>query len=294
MLLSFYETHRDDRDRGRKSGRGDGSGRGRGRGGGRGGNGGGDGAARKHTPGQPTSRSNDAATSGNTTKLCCTHQGCPSPQTHDTSACEYHAQLVIDRKCEREKAACAASFFSTLSSNKSGDGSTSSYYSCLSDTDSANSACLSATPASTDTSAPPPSSSFWACFALATATCFVTIDCDKKKSAVLDSGASVDITSERHCTGQLTDSPEMVQGISGTTHAWPTRVQWHTKTDFSVPHLLQTEAGFEDFKQLYMPNAPDQILSLSHLSKQVTCHISGHQHRKAGSLPRARNRSPWF
>jgi len=32
-----------------------------------------------------------------------------------------------------------------------------------------------------------------------------------------------------------------------------------------VPHLLQTEAGFEDSKQLYMPNAPDQILSLSQL-----------------------------
>ena len=111
----------------------------------------------------------------------------------------------------------------------------------------------------------PPSSSFWACFAPATATCYVTIDCDKKKSAVLDSGASVDITSERHRTGQLNDSPEMVQGISGTTHAWPTRVQWHTKIDCGVPHLLQTEAGFEDFKQLYMPNAPDQILSLSQL-----------------------------
>jgi len=57
----------------------------------------------------------------------------------------------------------------------------------------------------------------------------------------------------------------MVQGISGTIHAWPTRVQWHTKTDCGVPHLLQTEAGFEDFKQLYMPNAPDQILSPSQL-----------------------------
>jgi len=57
----------------------------------------------------------------------------------------------------------------------------------------------------------------------------------------------------------------MVQGISGTAHAWPTRVQWHTKTHCGVPHLLQTEAGFEDFKQLYMPNAPDQILSLSQL-----------------------------
>ena len=54
----------------------------------------------------------------------------------------------------------------------------------------------------------------------------------------------------------------MVQGISGTTHAWPTRVQWHSKI---VPHLLQTEAGFEDFKQLYLPNGPDQILSLSQL-----------------------------
>ena len=73
------------------------------------------------------------------------------------------------------------------------------------------------------------------------------IDCDKKKSA------SVDITSERHRTGQLIDSPEMVQGISGTTHAWPTHVQWHTKAGFGVPHLLQTEAGFEDFKQLYIP-----------------------------------------
>ena len=94
------------------------------------------------------------------------------------------------------------------------------------------------------------------CFAPATATCYATIDCDKKKSAVLDIG----ITSERHCTGQLTDSPEMVQVISGTTHAWPTRVQLHT-----VLHLLQTEARFEDLKQLYMQNAPDQILSLSQL-----------------------------
>ena len=57
----------------------------------------------------------------------------------------------------------------------------------------------------------------------------------------------------------------MVQGISGATHAWPTRVQWHTKTDCGVPHLLHTQAGFEEFKQLYMPNAPDQILSLSQL-----------------------------
>ena len=72
------------------------------------GNGGGYGAARKQTLGPPTSRGNDAATSGNTKKLCCTLQGCPSPQTHDTSACEYHAQLVIHRKREREKAACAA------------------------------------------------------------------------------------------------------------------------------------------------------------------------------------------
>jgi len=145
MLLSFYETHKDDGDRGRKSGRGDGGrGCGRGRGGGRGGNGGGDGAAGKQTPVQPTSRGNDDATSGNTKKLSCTHQGNPSPQTHDTSACEYHAQLVINRKCEREKATCAAAFFSALSSNKSGDGSASSYYSCPSDTDSTNSTCLSA------------------------------------------------------------------------------------------------------------------------------------------------------
>jgi len=154
--------------------------------------------------------------------------------------------------------------FSALSSNKSGDGSASFYHSCLSDTDSADSACLSATPASTDKSAPPPSSS-WSCFAPATATCYATIDCDKKKSAVFDRGASVDITSERHLTGQLTDSAEIVQGVWGTTHAWPTRVQWHTKTDCGVPHLLQTEARFENFKQLYIPNAPDQILSLSQL-----------------------------
>ena len=91
-------------------------------------------------------------------ELCCTHQGCPSPQTHDTSTCEYHAQLVLDRKREREKAACDATFFSALSSDKSVDGSATSEYSCLSDTDSTNSAFLSATPASTDTSAPLPSS----------------------------------------------------------------------------------------------------------------------------------------
>jgi len=90
---------------------------------------------------------------------------------------------------------------------------------------------------------------FWSCFAPATATCYASIDCDKKKSAVLDNGASVEITS----------------GISGSTHAWLTGVQWHTKTYFGVSHLLQTEAGFEDSEQLYMPNAPDQILSLSQL-----------------------------
>jgi len=251
MLLSFYETHKDDGDRGRKGGRGDdGRGHGRGRGGGRGGNGK---ETDEVTPGPPTCCGNDAATSGNTKKLRCTHQGCPSPQTHDTSACDYHDRLVLDRKREHEKAACAAAFFLALSSNKSGDGSASSYYSCLSDTDSTDSACLSATEDKMQNSAP------------ATATCYVTIDCNKKKSAVLDSGTSVDITSERHRTGQLTDSPGMVQGISGTTHAWPTRVQWHTTTVYGVPHLLQTEAGFEDFEQLYLPNAPDQILSLSQL-----------------------------
>jgi len=37
-----------------------------------------------------------------------------------------------------------------------------------------------------------------------------------------------------------------------------------------VPHLLQTEVGFEDFKQLYMPNAPDQILSLSQLVERLS------------------------
>ena len=57
----------------------------------------------------------------------------------------------------------------------------------------------------------------------------------------------------------------MVQGILGTTHAWPTRVQCHTKIDCGVTHLLQTAAGFEDFKQLYMPNVPTQILSVSQL-----------------------------
>jgi len=142
--------------------------------------------------------------SGNTKKLRCTHSGCPSPQTHDTSACEYHAQLslVLDRKRERKMAICAAAFFSAFSSNKSGDGSASSYYSCLSDTDSTDSACLSATAAK----AQQHSSSFWSCFAPATATCYATIDCDRKKR--LDNGASVDITSERHRTGQLTGSPK--------------------------------------------------------------------------------------
>jgi len=226
MLLSFYETHKDHDDRGRKSGRGDDSrgGRSRRRGGRRGGNYGGNGSDCKQTPGPPTSHGNDAATSGNTKNLRCTHQGCPSPQTHDTSACEYHAQLLLDRKREREKASCV----SALSSNKSDNGSASSYDTCLSDTGSTHSACLSATPASTDTSAPLPSSSFWACFAPATVTCYFTFDCDKKKSAILDRCTSVDITSERHCTGQVSDSPEMVQGISGTTHAWPTRVHSHS------------------------------------------------------------------
>jgi len=46
MLLSFYETHKNNGDHSRKDGRGDGGrGRGCGHGGGRGGNSGGDGAA---------------------------------------------------------------------------------------------------------------------------------------------------------------------------------------------------------------------------------------------------------
>jgi len=245
-------------------------------------------------PGTPTSRGNDAATLGNTKKLRCTHQGCPSPQTHDTSACEYHAQLVLDRKRERKKATCAAAFFSALSSNKSDKGSSSSYYSCLSDTDSTNSACLSDIPASTDTSAPPPSSSLWACFATASDTHYVTIDFKKKKSAALDSGALVDITSERHCTGQLTDSHEMVQGISGTTHAWPTRVQWQTKTDCGVRTCYKKKRGSKTSNKFTCQTRPTKSYLSHNLLKQVTCQISGHQHRKAGSLPRARNGSPWF
>ena len=111
---------------------------------------------------------------------------------------------------------------------------------------------------------------------------YVMIDCNKKKSAVPDSGASVDITSERHRTGQLTDS----QGISGTTHAWPTRVQWHTKTDCGVPRLLSNNFTCQ--------TRPTKSCLSHNLSKQFTFHISGHRHRKADSLPRARNGSPWF
>jgi len=144
--------------------------------------------ATPQTPCPPTSCGNDAVMSGDKRKLRCTHQGCSSPQTHDTSqaSCEYHAQFVLDHKRDHEKAACAPTLFSALSSNKSGDGSATSYYSCLSDNDSTDPACLSATPASTDTSAPPSSFSFWSCFAPATATFYATIDCDKKKSEVLD------------------------------------------------------------------------------------------------------------
>jgi len=72
---------------------------------------------------------------------------------------------------------------------------------------------------------------------------------DEHCNALQRTATQVDIISERHRTGQLNDSPEMVQGISGTTHAWPTRVQWRTKTDCGVSHLVQTEAGFKDFKQ---------------------------------------------
>jgi len=74
--------------------------------------------------------------------------------TADCDKIEFIPQLVLDRKREREKAACAPAFFCALSSDKSGNGSVSSYYSCLSDTDSTD----SATPAYT---APTPSSSFW-------------------------------------------------------------------------------------------------------------------------------------
>jgi len=114
-------------------------------------------------------------------KSCYTYQGCPSPQTHDTSACEYHAQLVLDckRKLEPEKAACAATFSLPSPAMILGIIMTfplqcTSYYACLShhSTDSTKSACLSATPASTDMSAPLFSSSFWSCFMPATATCY--------------------------------------------------------------------------------------------------------------------------
>jgi len=144
----------------------------------------------------------------------------------------------------------------------------------------------------TDTSAPPPSSSFWSCFAPATATCYATIDCDKKKSAVLDSGASVDITSERHRTGQLTDSPEMVPGISGATHAWPTRVQWHTKTVLACRTCCKQKRGSKTSNNFTCQTRPTKSYLSHNLS--VTCHISSHQPRKAGSLPHARNRSLWF
>jgi len=215
MLLSFYETHKDDGDRGRKSGRGDG-GRGRSRGcsGGRGRNSSGGGSAlRKQTPGPPTSRGNDAATSDNTKKLRCTHQVVPAPQltTHLRASVMLNLFSIANANARRPPALPP---FSLLSPEiNSGDGSSSSYYSCLSDTNSTDSACLSTTEAAQN------SCSFWSCFAPATTTCYVTIDCEKKKSAVFDSGASVDITLERHRTGQLTYSPETV--ISGCSLSFP-------------------------------------------------------------------------
>ena len=255
FLLNFYDKNKPadkTEDRGRQNGRGRGakSGGKDARGGGRGG-----GPPRDQTPGPP--RDNQGAKTGGNKR--CTIKGCPTPDTHYNSGCEYNAQKVMDRKHERDKDASSTAFFSSLAGNKPGTGADCSYYSCLSETD------VSHTSASPCPSAPPPSSNFWTAFAPASATCYVAIDCDTPASAVLDSGASVDITSHRHRTGTLSTSPELVQGISGTTDAWPTRVQWHSKTDCGVPHLLQTSAGFKDFKQLYMPNAPDQILSLSQL-----------------------------
>ena len=170
----------------------------------------------------------------------------------------------------------SAAFFSALSSNKSGDGSASSYYSCLSDTDSTDTACLATTPASTVTSASPPSSSFWSCFAPASTTYYATIDCDKKKSFVLDSSASVDITSERHRTGQLTDPPAMVQGISGTTHAWPTRVQWHTKQTLACRTCCKQKRGSKNSNNFTCQTRPTKSYLSHNLSKRVTCHIASH------------------
>ena len=122
----------------------------------------------------------------------------------------------------------------------------------------------------------------------------VTIDCDKKKSAVLDSGASVDITSESHRRGQLIDSPEMVQGISGTTHAWLTRVHGTLKHSVAFRTCCKQKRGSKTSNNFTCQTRPTKSCLSHNLSKQVTFHISGHHHRKAGSLPRARNGSPWF
>ena len=237
---------RDDRDHGERGGR---STDRRG--------GGGDRGDRRGGGGDRGGRDKRDATPANRKQHTCNEEGCPTPTTHGVFNCPHRAAKLIAKEDDRARGKEHQAYCSSLASNKHGDDADPSYYSCLDSDLHSPPSCV-----------PPSTSTFWSNFVPKNAPSSISLklDCKETTSAVLDSGASVDITSERHrCTGAFAAKPETVQGISGTTDAWPTKIQWLTKTDDGTPHIIQTSGGFENFKQLFMPDAPAQLLSLSQL-----------------------------
>ena len=128
----------------------------------------------------------------------------------------------------------------------------------------------------------------------------VTADRDKIEFRLFNSSSIFNITLRE----ELFSSPKQNQ----TMHSFPgfmslvtwvkflgdVRYQMAHQNRLGMPHLLQTRAGFEDFKQLYMPNAHDQILSLSQLVEAGYVPHFQPSAQKSWLIPRARNGSPWF
>ena len=219
--------------------------------------GGGDRGDRRGGGGDRGGRDKRDATPTSRKPHTCNEEGCPTPTTHGVFNCPHRAAKVIAKEDDRARGKEHQAYCSSLASNKHGGDADSSYYSCL-DSDLHSSASW----------LPPSTSAFWSNFVPKNAPSSIPLklDCKETTGAVLDSGASVDITSDRHrCTGAFAAEPETVQGISGSTNAWPTKIQWLTKTDDGTQHIIRTSGGFGNFKQLYMPDAPAQLLSLSQL-----------------------------
>ena len=185
--------------------------------------GGGDRGDRRGGGGDRGGRDKRDATPTSRKPHTCNEEGCPTPTTHGVFNCPHRAAKVIAKEDDRARGKEHQAYCSSLASNKHGGDADSSYYSCL-DSDLHSSASW----------LPPSTSAFWSNFVPKNAPSSIPLklDCKETTGAVLDSGASVDITSDRHrCTGAFAAEPETVQGISGSTNAWPTKIQWLTKTD---------------------------------------------------------------